>query len=217
MSRLPGSKDRKVRLRRGDGQEIARLKALPLSQTGRRILQRHVLTSRTGHVGASALADLLGCHELTVWRILSFRIFYESMLFGKAEAISNRWKPDWTVLWPTRRSASTTRDHGRLVSGCRRSSRRDCDPRAVVLECGGEPFRPGSHDCSVAVTNGYLKCGGAGQYPVWSLKLKMAMCCSAVLSTCGQQSSGLRGRGHGRRRDSSRMAAVKEVEYPTGH
>lgn len=70
MGRRKGSTDLGPRMRRGDRAEIEHLKTLPLTETGRRILMRHAMTTRTGLVGASELADLLHCHELTVWRIL---------------------------------------------------------------------------------------------------------------------------------------------------
>lgn len=51
-------------------QEIERLEATPLTALGRRILVRQALTTRTGDVGARALARELHVDELTILRIL---------------------------------------------------------------------------------------------------------------------------------------------------
>jgi hypothetical protein len=67
---MPRGEDRKKRLRRGDGEEIARLEKMPLTETGRRILMRHAMTSPTGQVGTTSLSEILGCHELTIWKLI---------------------------------------------------------------------------------------------------------------------------------------------------
>ena len=60
-------------------EEKQRLEAEPLTDLGRRILVRQALTTRTGNVGAKALARDLGVEELTILRILktSDSLWYE--------------------------------------------------------------------------------------------------------------------------------------------
>lgn len=52
------------------GVELTRLKGLPLTDLGRRILVQWALVSPNGDTGPAALAKLIGLQERTLWRIL---------------------------------------------------------------------------------------------------------------------------------------------------
>jgi len=51
-------------------EELRTLASKPLTPLGRRILTRHALITKDGHVGVQALAQALSCRPITVWRFL---------------------------------------------------------------------------------------------------------------------------------------------------